>query len=126
METLNIQTFKDKVFDFENNKEWTYKGSRPAIIDFYADWCVACKEMDRFTFHDPKVIEQLGNLTLLQVDVTANSADDRALMKRFGLFGPPGMIFFDTKGQEIAESRIVGVMEAGAFFDHVSKFITNP
>jgi thiol:disulfide interchange protein DsbD len=97
---------------------------KPVMLDFYADWCVACKEMDRFTFHDPKVIDQLGNLTLLQVDVTANSEDDRALMKRFGLFGPPGMIFFDAKGKEIPESRIVGVLEAAAFFDHVSKYIT--
>jgi thioredoxin:protein disulfide reductase len=99
---------------------------KPVMLDFYADWCVACKEMDRFTFHDPKVIEQLGNLTLLQVDVTANSVDDRALMKRFGLFGPPGMIFFDTSGKEIKESRIVGVVEASAFFEHVSKFVTTP
>jgi len=96
---------------------------KPVMLDFYADWCVACKEMDRFTFHDPKVIEQLGNLTLLQVDVTANSEDDRALMKRFGLFGPPGMIFFDTKGQEIVKSRIVGVLDAPAFFDHVAKLL---
>ncbi len=96
---------------------------KPVMLDFYADWCVACKEMDRFTFHDPKVLEQLGNLTLLQVDVTANSEDDRALMKRFGLFGPPGMIFFDTKGQEISGSRIVGVLDAPAFFDHVAKLL---
>ncbi len=96
---------------------------KPVMLDFYADWCVACKEMDHFTFRDPKVMSQLGNLTLLQVNVTANSEDDRALMKRFSLFGPPGMIFFDTDGKEIAESRIVGVLEATAFFEHVGKFI---
>ena len=97
---------------------------KPIMLDFYADWCVACKEMDRFTFHDPKVVAQLGNMTLLQVNVTGNSEDDRALMKRFGLFGPPGMIFFDSKGKEIADSRIVGVLDAHAFFDHVGKFVT--
>jgi thioredoxin:protein disulfide reductase len=97
---------------------------KPVMLDFYADWCVACKEMDRFTFHDPKVISQLNNLTLLQVDVTANSSDDRALMKRFGLFGPPGIIFFDGSGKEIPESRVVGVLEATAFFSHVGKYVS--
>ena len=63
-------------------------------------------------------------MTLLRVDVTANSDDDRALMKRFGLFGPPGIIFFDTTGKEIPESRIVGVLDPQAFFNHVSKYVT--
>ncbi len=96
---------------------------KPVMLDFYADWCVACKEMERFTFHDAKVIEKLQDVTLLQVNVTANSDDDRALMKRFGLFGPPGIIFFDTKGKEIPESRVVGVIEAPLFLDHLSKFV---
>ncbi|NMW22405.1 MAG: protein-disulfide reductase DsbD [Chlorobiaceae bacterium] len=94
----------------------------PVMLDFYADWCVACKEMDRFTFHDPKVIEQLKSLTLLQVDVTANTGDDRALMKRFGLFGPPGIIFFNNE-KEIPESRIVGILEAKNFIDHVTRHV---
>ena len=93
------------------------------MLDFFADWCVACREMDRFTFHDPKVIEQLKSLTLLQVDVTANTDEDRALMKRFGLFGPPGIIFFEKNGHEIPESRIVGILDANKFFDHVAKYL---
>ncbi|NTW68651.1 MAG: protein-disulfide reductase DsbD [Chlorobiaceae bacterium] len=97
---------------------------KPVMLDFYADWCVACKELDKFTFHDPKVMSQFENMTLLQIDVTANSADDRELMKRFGLFGPPGMIFFDASGKEITESRVVGFLEAPAFSSHLSKFVT--
>ena len=97
--------------------------TKPVMLDFFAEWCVACKEMDRFTFHDNKVIEQLNGLTLLQVDVTANTEDDRALMKRFGLFGPPGIIFFDKTGKEIPESRIVGILDANQFFDHIAKYL---
>lgn len=96
---------------------------RPVMLDFYADWCVACKEMEKFTLHDPKVKEELGKLTLLQVDVTSNSEDARALMKRFGLFGPPGIIFFDRTGREIPDSRVIGVMEAPAFYDHIKKLL---
>ena len=79
--------------------------------------------MDRFTFHDPKVLELFKNLTLLQVDVTGNTDDDRALMKRFGLFGPPGIIFFDKSGKEIPESRIVGILDANKFIDHITKYL---
>jgi len=66
---------------------------KPVMLDFYADWCVACKEMERLTFRDESVKKRLGAMLLLQADVTANSAADAALLKRFGLFGPPGVIF---------------------------------
>lgn len=95
----------------------------PVLLDFYADWCVACKEMERNTFNDPKVAEQFERLTLLQVDVTANSQEDRALMKKFGLFGPPGIILFNTAGQEVPKSRIIGYLEANAFLAHIKKFL---
>ena len=98
--------------------------NKPVMLDFYASWCVSCKEMDEFTFHDQKVMGQLKNMVLLRADVTANSDDDRALMKQFGLFGPPGIIFFDAKGKEIPKSRIEGTLDAHAFFDHVSKYVT--
>ena len=97
---------------------------QPAMLDFYADWCVSCKEQDKFTFHDKKVIEKLQNMTLLQVDVTANTADDLALMKRFGLFGPPGIIFFDSTGKEIPDGKVVGFLEAIPFLDHLNKYVT--
>ena len=81
---------------------------RPAMLDFYADWCVSCKEMERFTFSDPRVRRELEGLALLQVDVTKNTQDDKALLKRFSLFGPPGIIFFDAQGREIPGLRVIG------------------
>ena len=81
---------------------------KPAMLDFYADWCVSCKEMERFTFSDPGVRARLGKMALLRVDVTANSSDDKALLRRFRLFGPPGIVFFDSAGREIEGLRVIG------------------
>ncbi|HKW38330.1 MAG TPA: protein-disulfide reductase DsbD [Burkholderiales bacterium] len=79
-----------------------------AMLDFYADWCVSCKEMERFTFSDPKVKARLGQMVLLRADVTANTPNDKALLKRFRLFGPPGIVFFDANGREIESVRVIG------------------
>jgi thiol:disulfide interchange protein DsbD len=81
---------------------------KPVMLDFYADWCVSCKEMERLTFQDKNVKSQFAAMLLLQADVTANSAADAALLKRFGLFGPPGIIFFDRHGKEIEDARVIG------------------
>ncbi|WP_137172333.1 protein-disulfide reductase DsbD [Massilia sp. HP4] len=88
---------------------------KTVMLDFYADWCVSCKEMEKFTFVDPQVQQKLADTVLLQVDVTANDADDKAMLKRFGLFGPPGIILFDGQGQEIADSRVIGFQNAEKF-----------
>ena len=90
-------------------------GGKSVMLDFYADWCVACKEMEKLTFVDPAVQAQLANTLLLQVDVTANDADDKAMLKRFGLFGPPGIILFDARGVEIHDSRVIGYQDAQKF-----------
>lgn len=87
----------------------------PAMLDFYADWCVTCKEMERFTFSDPQVQARLSRMTLLRVDVTANTADDKILLKRFRLFGPPGIVFFDASGREIENLRVVGYESPAKF-----------
>ena len=81
---------------------------RPVMLDFYADWCVSCKEMERDTFADPRVRQKLSGWLLLQADVTADSPDDRALLARFKLFGPPGILFFDPAGKELTGIRVVG------------------
>ena len=88
---------------------------QPVMLDFYADWCVSCKEMERFTFTDPAVQAKLAGFKLLKADVTANTADDKALLARFGLFGPPGIIFFDAQGREIKGQRIVGFQDGATF-----------
>ena len=95
--------------------------TKPVMLDFYADWCVACKEMEHLTFSEPTVRNKLAGMTLLQVDVTGNTEDDRKLMKRFGLFGPPGIVFFDMGGQERRGSRIVGFVKAAPFLKHIAE-----
>ncbi len=89
--------------------------NRPVMLDFYADWCVSCKEMESFTFPDPKVAQRMRQMLLLQADVTANNPDDRALLKRFKLFGPPGIIFFGAGGAERRDVRAVGFQDATRF-----------
>ena len=84
------------------------------MLDFYADWCTSCKEMEKLTFSDEKVKTALKNSVLLQADVTANNADDQALLKRFGLFGPPGIIFFDKTGAE-QKTRVIGYKNVDDF-----------
>ena len=90
-------------------------GGRPVMLDFYADWCVSCKEMERFTFSDPAVAARLSRAVLLKADVTANSEAHRALLRRFRLFGPPGTLFFDSTGQEVVAARVVGFQNADRF-----------
>jgi thiol:disulfide interchange protein DsbD len=81
------------------------------MLDFYADWCISCKEMERFTFSDTEVQTKLKNTLLLQADVTSNSEDDQTLLKRYGLFGPPGILFFDTQGKELGDFRVTGYLD---------------
>jgi len=88
---------------------------RPVMLDFYADWCVSCKEMEAFTFSDPRVKAKLDAMLLLQADVTANTAEHKQLLQRFSLFGPPGIVFFDARGSEIRGLRVIGYQDAERF-----------
>jgi thioredoxin:protein disulfide reductase len=88
---------------------------KAVMLDFYADWCVACKEMERFTFNDSKVRARLGEMLLLRVDVTANTPDDKALLRRFRLFGPPGIVFFEPGGREVEGLRVIGYQPPDRF-----------
>jgi thiol:disulfide interchange protein DsbD len=98
---------------------------RPVMLDFYADWCVSCKEMERFTFTDPAVRARMDQMLLLKADVTANSAADAALLKRYSLFGPPGIIFFDARGGELGTPRVVGYQPAAQFAAVLDRVLTH-
>lgn len=88
---------------------------RPVMLDFYADWCVSCKELERFTFSEPRVRERMSRAVLLRADVTANNSEHRELLRRFGLFGPPGILFFDASGREMAAARTIGFQDSDRF-----------
>jgi len=93
---------------------------KPVMFDFYADWCVSCKEMEKYTFTDPKVKAALADFVLLKADVTANDAVDQALMHRFGIIGPPGTLFFGRHGEQRA-SRLIGFEAADAFVARIRR-----
>ena len=97
------------------------QAGRPVMLDFYADWCVSCKEMERYTLTDAKVQKRLAGALLLKADVTANSDEDRELLRRFRLFGPPGTVFFDASGQEISSARFVGFQNSRRFLETLAK-----
>lgn len=99
---------------------------KPVMLDFYADWCVSCKEMERLTFSDARVQAAMQDMHLLQADVTANSEQDRALMKRFSLFGPPGIVMFDASGNEVQQARIIGYQPPEKFLRRLELAASNP
>ena len=95
------------------------------MLDFYADWCISCKEMEVNTFADPEVSQELKQFVLLQADVTVNSRENQALLKRFGLFGPPGILTFNLNSQELKDQRIIGYMPPQRFLERLQKLPRN-
>jgi thiol:disulfide interchange protein DsbD len=91
------------------------------LLDFYADWCISCKEMEINTFANPEVSQELKQFILLQVDVTKNSAENQALLKRFGLYGPPGILIFNLDSQEQQSLRVVGYMPPQRFIERLKQ-----
>ena len=102
----------------QQEKKWV-------LLDFYADWCISCKEMEVNTFTNPEVSKELKQLVLLQADVTANSSENQALLKRFGLFGPPGILIFNQNSEEQKEQRVIGYMPPQRFIERLQKLLRN-
>ncbi|CNC52610.1 thiol:disulfide interchange protein [Yersinia frederiksenii] len=92
---------------------------KPVMLDLYADWCVACKEFEKYTFSDEQVQRQLANTVLLQADVTANNAEHAALLKQLNVLGLPTILFFDAQGNEVSDARVTGFMNATEFLQHL-------
>ncbi|WPL16664.1 Thiol:disulfide interchange protein DsbD precursor [Thiorhodovibrio winogradskyi] len=108
------------VADLERELAAAAAKGQPLMLDFYADWCVSCKEMERYTFPEPEVQAAMAGFVLLQADVTANDAEDRALMQeRFGIPGPPAILFFDSSGSELRGFRLVGFVPSEEFAAHL-------
>ena len=92
---------------------------QPVLLDFYADWCVTCKEMELLTFSDEKVKAALGAYQLIQVDVTKNTVEHQRILKQYALFGPPAILFFDASGEEKVPKRVIGFMKAERFLERL-------
>ena len=95
---------------------------QPVMLDFYADWCISCKEIEKYAFTHPRVLQALDGFMTIQADVTPNDKTDKALMKSLGIFGPPAILFFDRNGKEIPGSRVVGAMGGEEFAAHIIKW----
>lgn len=103
----------------ELNQALAVAKGKPVMLDLYADWCVACKEFEKYTFSDPQVQEALGNTVLLQANVTANNTQDIALLKHLQVLGLPTILFFNSQGQEKPQERVTGFMDAATFSAHL-------
>ena len=101
-------------------------GGRHVMFDFYADWCVECIRMERRTFPDPGVSALMEEFVLLQADVTPNDDIDQALMRKFGIIGPPAILFFDRSGQELKDYRLVGYFTPAEFSNHLEQVLAAP
>jgi len=91
------------------------------MLDFYADWCVSCKEFENITFADARVQAELKNTLLLQIDLTANNEDDKAFLQRYALFGPPAILFFNREGKELSDYRVIGYQNPDQFLAGLQK-----
>ena len=121
--TLALPVPVRNLIDLEAELEQARAAGEPALLDLYADWCISCKVMERSVFPRPEVASRLTQFRLLRADVTQNSAEDKALMGAYGLFGPPSLVFFDEDGREMSEVRIQGEVGAATLATHLGAIL---
>ncbi len=112
--------------DLEAEVALANQAGKPAMLDFYADWCVECVRMERNTFGEPEVQDLFRQIQPLQADVTENDETDQALMAEYGIIGPPAILFFDRHGKELRGFRLVGYFEPEDFAEHLSRVLETP
>ncbi|HHF2878342.1 TPA: protein-disulfide reductase DsbD [Vibrio diabolicus] len=110
------------VAELEEQLALAKAAGKPVMLDFYADWCVACKEFEKYTFHDPSVEAKLKDFVLLQADVTKNQVQDIELLKHMNVLGLPTIEFWDANGEHISNARLTGFMQAEPFLEHIQQF----
>ncbi|EJL6784959.1 TPA: protein-disulfide reductase DsbD [Vibrio alginolyticus] len=110
------------VADLEEQLALAKAAGKPVMLDFYADWCVACKEFEKYTFHDPSVEAKLQDFILLQADVTKNQVQDIKLLKHMSVLGLPTIEFWDASGEHVSNARLTGFMQAEPFLEHIKQF----
>ncbi len=110
----------NSIAELETRIQQASNNGQTVMLDFYADWCISCKEMEAYTFTDPQVQQVLANTVLLQADVTANNANDQALLKHFNLIGPPAILFFNREQQEQTQARVIGYQASETFLAHLN------
>jgi thiol:disulfide interchange protein DsbD len=125
VEHVTFQRIKS-LADLETAVARANQAGKPAMLDFYADWCVECVRMERNTFGEPEIQALFGQLQPLQADVTANDKTDQALMSEYGIIGPPAILFFDRHGKELRGFRLVGYFEPDEFAEHLKKVLETP
>lgn len=111
--------------DLESSVSRANQSGKPAMLDFYADWCVECVRMERNTFGEPGIQTLFKQLQPLQADVTDNDETDQALMKKYGIIGPPAILFFDRQGKEMPAYRLVGYFEPDEFAEHLQSVLAS-
>ncbi|MBT0109519.1 protein-disulfide reductase DsbD [Vibrio alginolyticus] len=110
------------VAELEEQLALAKAAGKPVMLDFYADWCVACKEFEKYTFHDPSVEAKLQDFILLQADVTKNQVQDIELLKHMSVLGLPTIEFWDASGEHVSNARLTGFMQAEPFLEHIKQF----